>query len=145
MSRVKSPCIGVCSTGIGDSVCRGCKRYAHEVIHWNAYSDDERKLIYQRINGFLSQVVAQRIQIKDAAVLQAFIDAQNLSMPEGADDYVKVFTVLKAGAQQLTDLSLLGCELQLDWKHLDSAALRDDIDKHAYTLSSLHYERYFPH
>ncbi|HMW48455.1 MAG TPA: DUF1289 domain-containing protein, partial [Cellvibrionaceae bacterium] len=26
MYQVRTPCIGVCSTGIGDVVCRGCKR-----------------------------------------------------------------------------------------------------------------------
>ncbi|MEC7008614.1 MAG: DUF1289 domain-containing protein, partial [Pseudomonadota bacterium] len=35
LKPIKTPCIGVCSTGIGDSVCRGCKRFSHEVIHWN--------------------------------------------------------------------------------------------------------------
>jgi predicted Fe-S protein YdhL (DUF1289 family) len=39
--RTPTPCIGVCSTGIGDVVCRGCKRYAQEVIHWNGYSEQQ--------------------------------------------------------------------------------------------------------
>ncbi|MDC1160500.1 DUF1289 domain-containing protein, partial [Luminiphilus sp.] len=25
---IRTPCIGVCSTGVGDVVCRGCKRFA---------------------------------------------------------------------------------------------------------------------
>ena len=41
-SPVKTPCIGVCSTGIGDSVCRGCKRFSHEVIDWNSYSQEQK-------------------------------------------------------------------------------------------------------
>ena len=29
-SRPKTPCIGLCSTVFGDSVCRGCLRFVHE-------------------------------------------------------------------------------------------------------------------
>lgn len=34
---IKTPCVGLCSTVYGDLVCRGCKRFHHEVIHWNGY------------------------------------------------------------------------------------------------------------
>ena len=53
---VRTPCVGICSTGIGDSVCRGCKRFAHEVIDWNAYSHEQRLIIAQRLESFLAQV-----------------------------------------------------------------------------------------
>lgn len=143
--RIKTPCIGVCSTGIGDSVCRGCKRYAHEVIDWNRYSDDERRFIYARINGFISQVVRSRVSIVDRVKLQIFVEAQKIPVYEGGDDYVKVFALLKAGAQQLDSLELVGCELNPGYTQLSLVELRDAIDSDFYTLSSAHYERYFPH
>ncbi|MCA4075779.1 DUF1289 domain-containing protein, partial [Pseudomonas kurunegalensis] len=31
---IKTPCVGLCSTVYGDTVCRGCKRFHHEVINW---------------------------------------------------------------------------------------------------------------
>ncbi|MEL0305883.1 MAG: DUF1289 domain-containing protein, partial [Halieaceae bacterium] len=40
---IRTPCIGVCSTGVGDVVCRGCKRFAHEVIDWNGYSPEQKQ------------------------------------------------------------------------------------------------------
>jgi hypothetical protein len=33
---IKTPCVGLCSTVYGDLVCRGCKRFHHEVINWIA-------------------------------------------------------------------------------------------------------------
>jgi len=39
----------------------------------------------------------------------------------------------------------VGCELREQFKHLDMPGLRDEIDSDFYTLSSAHYERYFPH
>lgn len=143
--RIKTPCIGVCSTGIGDSVCRGCKRYAHEVIDWNRYSDDERSFIYARINGFISQVVQARVTVQDVPKLRAFVEAQKIPVYEDGDDYVRVFAVLKAGAQQLNSLESLGCALKPEFAALTMVELRDAIDKDFYTLSSVHYERYFPH
>ena len=44
--KVKTPCVGVCSTVFGDQVCRGCKRFQHEVIEWNGYSDFEKETVY---------------------------------------------------------------------------------------------------
>ena len=66
---VRTPCVGICSTGIGDSVCRGCKRFAHEVIDWNAYSHEQRLIIAQRLESFLAQVVENIIEVVDAPLL----------------------------------------------------------------------------
>ncbi|MCZ6890305.1 MAG: DUF1289 domain-containing protein, partial [Gammaproteobacteria bacterium] len=41
----RTPCIGICSTTYGDLVCRGCKRYAHEIVDWNRYTEDQRSRI----------------------------------------------------------------------------------------------------
>ena len=49
-SRRTSPCIGVCSTTYGDLVCRGCNRFAHEVVQWNAYDGDQRAVIWGRLD-----------------------------------------------------------------------------------------------
>lgn len=35
---MKSPCIGVCSTGLGDDVCRGCERTLGEIREWGGMS-----------------------------------------------------------------------------------------------------------
>ena len=60
---LKTPCIGVCSTVFGDDVCRGCKRFQHEVIQWNSYSDPEKE--YQEtINKANALVVAAQDSYK---------------------------------------------------------------------------------
>ncbi|MDH5171506.1 MAG: DUF1289 domain-containing protein, partial [Gammaproteobacteria bacterium] len=67
---IKTPCIGVCSTGIGDSVCRGCKRFAHEVIDWNSYSPQQKAVVDKRLGDFLSQCVSNKLRVTDRALLQ---------------------------------------------------------------------------
>lgn len=42
---VKTPCIGMCSCSLGDSVCRGCGRTAVEVRDWNSYTELKKKQV----------------------------------------------------------------------------------------------------
>ena len=60
---VKTPCIGVCSTGIGDAVCRGCKRFAHEIIDWNRYTQKQRQAVIARLQDLLDQTVNTKIEV----------------------------------------------------------------------------------
>src|SRR5690606_22745804 len=95
LTRIKTPCIGVCSTGIGDSVCRGCKRFAHEVIGWNAYSQVERDAIMQRIETLLSQVVQNHIRVVDAAKLQEQLEQQRVRVYPGLNIHCQAFEAIR--------------------------------------------------
>lgn len=44
-----SPCIGHCTTVLGDEVCRSCLRTFDEVTRWLEMSEDERRQVNQRI------------------------------------------------------------------------------------------------
>lgn len=44
-----SPCIGHCSTVLGDDTCRGCLRTVDEVSRWISMSDEERIGVNRRI------------------------------------------------------------------------------------------------
>ena len=43
------PCIGHCSTVLGDDVCRGCQRTFEEVIGWPQMNEEERCAVNRRI------------------------------------------------------------------------------------------------
>ncbi|MDR3427162.1 MULTISPECIES: DUF1289 domain-containing protein [Silvimonas] len=49
--RPDTPCIAVCSTGLGDDVCRGCGRTFQEVAHWVALTAQEREAVWQRLEA----------------------------------------------------------------------------------------------
>lgn len=139
---VKTPCVGICSTGIGDSVCRGCKRFAHEVIDWNAFTHEQRLLIAQRLEYFLAKIVQNMIQINDEKLLLAQIKHQQISFKSEQNPYCWVFDLLRAGASQIQDLSQYGIALQPAWSKTSLTVIRDNIDKDYYALSCAHYERY---
>lgn len=50
MTRPDSPCIAVCTT-LYDEYCKGCGRTCLEVAQWNAMPEDERELVWQRIEA----------------------------------------------------------------------------------------------
>lgn len=139
---VKTPCIGVCSTGIGDAVCRGCKRFAHEVIDWNSYSPQQKAAVDGRLAGFLSQCVQNKLQITDKALLRWQLSVQQIAYNEDHDEYCWLYSLIKAGASQIDNSSDYGFEIEPDYRQLSLAELRDMIDKEFYLLSEAHYERY---
>jgi uncharacterized protein len=44
-----APCIAICSTSQGDSLCKGCGRTFHEVQHWPVMSPGEKRNTWHRI------------------------------------------------------------------------------------------------
>ena len=141
-SPVKTPCIGVCSTGIGDRVCRGCKRFAHEVINWNSYSDEEKRLIDQRLGEFLSRCTRNKLRVVDPEMLERQLQAQQIRYPLHQDEYCRAYALLKAGASQIDDPDLYGLEIDAEYRGLPLLDLRQAIDEEFYILSEAYYERY---
>ncbi len=43
------PCIGHCSTALGDDVCRGCGRTFEEVTRWPEMTEEERRAVNRRL------------------------------------------------------------------------------------------------
>jgi predicted Fe-S protein YdhL (DUF1289 family) len=141
-SPVKTPCIGVCSTGIGDRVCRGCKRFVHEVINWNSYSNDEKRLIDQRLGDFLSRCTRNKLCVADSGVLERQLKARQIPYPSHQDAYCWAYALLKAGAAQIDDPAAFGIEIDAGYRDLPLPELRQIIDQEFYVLSEAYYERY---
>ncbi|KPC50820.1 DUF1289 domain-containing protein [Amantichitinum ursilacus] len=53
--RPDSPCIAMCSTGLGDDVCRGCGRTFLEVANWSTLDAAEREQVWQRLEQYWAQ------------------------------------------------------------------------------------------
>lgn len=44
-----SPCVGHCTTVLGDNVCRSCLRTFDEITRWVEMNEDERRAVNLRI------------------------------------------------------------------------------------------------
>lgn len=142
-THVRTPCIGVCSTGIGDLVCRGCKRFSHEIIDWNSYDEAQRQAVVNRLDLLLAQVVSHKLTIVDSAKLESQLRLHGIRYNASAPALCWVFTFLKAGASQITALEPYGVRALPDWSTLSATELRDQIDTDFYALSCAHFQRYF--
>ena len=137
-----TPCIGICSTGIGDAVCRGCKRFAHEIIDWNRYTLEQRQAIMNRLQDMLRQVVNSKIEITDKERLLAHIEHQQIDHHKAQSPQALVYSLLRFGANQIKDPLDFGFSIKAKYKNQPLSSLKQQIDNDFYTLSCAYYERF---
>lgn len=63
--RADSPCIGYCSTTIGDTQCRGCGRTLEEVVGWIGFTPEQKAAVWERVE---TEATAIRFRKKVAAL-----------------------------------------------------------------------------
>ncbi len=90
-----SPCIGVCSTTYGDLVCRGCNRFAHEVVEWNAYDEDQRAVVWGRLAELRDGSVARHLSRERVGALCADAAAVKIRTREDMSDASLAYEVLR--------------------------------------------------
>ncbi|MEQ8860197.1 MAG: DUF1289 domain-containing protein [Pseudomonadales bacterium] len=79
----RTPCVGICSTTYGDLVCRGCKRFAHEIVQWNGFDPSQRQTVWQRLLELRAGAVGSVLEVVDEARL--YRSARALGMTIGED------------------------------------------------------------
>ena len=141
--NVRTPCIGVCSTILGDRVCRGCKRYVHEVIDWNGYQQAEKRYVEARLNQLLCQVIQAKLIVTDVAKLKAGLEKYAIRYLEYRDPHCWLVDLLKAGASQIIDTEEFGFVRLAEYHATPLETLRSMIDQEYLIISEAHYDRYF--
>ena len=139
---VKTPCIGVCSTVFGDEVCRGCKRFQHEIIKWNAYDDIEKRSVLNRLELLKVQIMQSKVMIIDEDLLRSKLDDYKVKFDEDSDSLCWVFDLLRSGSQSIVDPSEFGFDL-INSSVLNLSELKKVMEEELFQLSEAHYQRYF--
>lgn len=132
----------MCSTTYGDLVCRGCRRFSHEIVNWNGYGDEEKLAVWARLNAFKEQVVLGRLEVLDAELLEEKLRAHRVPFADADGPGVRAYELLRRGARHMRRLEAYGLRALPAFAELEPAALRDVIDRDLLTLSEAHYERY---
>lgn len=140
--RPLTPCIGICSTALGDQVCRGCKRFAEEVTGWNAYNDDERWAVLARLDELLIQSVQLKCNITDVERLRRQIEYQQIQCHFDKDPYCWLYDLLRQGAGQIHSLAAFGAEVREEWVDYSLQKVKEFIDADYYERSVNYYRRY---
>jgi len=138
--RSSTPCLGICSTTFGDEVCKGCKRFSHEIVSWTKYSLEEREIVNDRLEKFKVQILKQRFEIIDKDLFETKLEEKAINFNHSLDPLTWIFDLFRAAGSQSFDIEGFGIK-QLS--HFDSKTIRDEINKELLELSEAHHERYF--
>lgn len=140
--RIKTPCVGLCSTVYGDLVCRGCKRFHHEVVNWNLYGEEEKRAVWRRLESLLVQVVQAKLEVFDAALLRRQLEQRQIRFVPQQSPYCWAYQLIARGARLIQQLDAYGVVLLPEFRDSDLPTLRDAIDREFFLLSEAHYQRY---
>ncbi len=139
----RTPCVGICSTTYGDLVCRGCKRFAHEIVQWNGYEPAQRDAVWQRLTDLQATVVSQHVLVADRAAFEVRLDeaalASSLQESTPAAQLYALLAYLAVRSERLSDAGLA----QSGGEDGEALTVLKAVDGEIYTRSLAHYERNF--
>jgi len=141
-NSIKTPCVGLCSTVYGDTVCRGCKRFHHEVIHWNGYDDAQKRAVWLRLEQLLVQVMMAKLEVFDKSQLRQQLEQRSIRFVDQQSEYCWAYQLIARGARMIRDLEAYGMVLLPEFRDWELPQLRDAIDREFFLLSEAHYQRY---
>ena len=93
--RTRTPCVGICSTTYGDDVCRGCKRFIHEVINWNSFKPEEKEAVWKRLEQLKTLIMESKVSINDENLMESKISELQLKINKDLNPLSKVFEIVK--------------------------------------------------
>ena len=136
----RTPCVGICSTTYGDLVCRGCKRFSHEIVQWNGFDDEQQVLVWQRLRDLREgAVLSSAVIVDEQRLLES---AKLLKVPDCAELTIAnvAFEVLRRSRNE-THFADLGLRSRLPDQTVSQ--LYQQIEGELYTRSLAQYERNF--
>ena len=138
--RSSTPCLGICSTTFGDEVCKGCKRFAHEIVSWTKYSQEEREIVNDRLEKFKIQILQHRFAITDKNLFESMLEEKAIRFNHSLDPLTWIFDLFRAAGSQTFDISNFGIKSLVQF---NPKTIRDEINNELLELSEAHHERYF--
>ncbi len=123
-------------------MCRGCKRFHHEVINWNGYNDDEKRAVWTRLEVLLVQVMTAKVEVFDELRLRSQLEQRQIRFVPQQSPYCWAYQLIARGARMIDQLDAYGMVLLPEFRNWTLPELRDAIDREFFLLSEAHYERY---
>ena len=139
-TRSSTPCLGICSTTYGDDVCKGCKRFVHEVINWNKYNTKEKEVVNSRLEEFKFLILKERFEILDLSVFENKLKENAINFNNALNPLTWIFDLLRAAGSQELDLTQFGIKVLITY---NPKTIKDEINDELLKLSEAHHQRYF--
>ncbi|MEC8437468.1 MAG: DUF1289 domain-containing protein [Pseudomonadota bacterium] len=147
----RTPCVGICSTTYGDLVCRGCKRFAHEIVQWNGYDETQQDAVRERLTRLRDEILEALLVCEEPSLLQAALSEAGLTdfaQKEGLYQLLR-FMVRREQSLAIAGLALsAGAIAQPEPSNqptpeLDTLHAMQLLDAESYRRAKAHYERNF--
>ena len=126
----------------GDLVCRGCKRFHHEIVNWNLYNEAEKRAVWLRLELLLVQVMKAKLEVFDTSRLRDQLDQRKVRYLPEQSEYCWAYQLIARGARLINQLDAYGMSLLPEFRNWELPQLRDAIDREFFLLSEAHYHRY---
>ena len=124
-------------------MCRGCKRYAFEVIDWNSYEIEAKSAVLSRIERLNTQILENKLRIFSVTNLKAGLDRYQIPYDELLSPYCWLHNLLKKGYGRMESLEECGvCPLG-EYAGIPLPELCEIIENELLLLSEAHHARYF--
>ena len=137
--KLRTPCVGICSTIYGDEICRGCVRTYQEIIHWNGFSDEKKQATLDRLEKQTHQVVKKYIDIIDQNKLTEKLHKHNIKYRSHFHPLCWAHTLLREGADKINKVENFGLTIKHAYSHLALTKLVEIIDDEIYELALTEY------
>lgn len=142
-NRSSTPCIGICSTTFGDDVCKGCKRFSHEITNWGKFSTDERAVVNSRLEQFKITILEEKFSISDSELFESKMNEFSINFNSSLDPITWIFDLLRASSNKDLNVNDFGVEILPAFSDLSLIELRDLINQEMLQLSEAHYYKFF--
>lgn len=137
---LKTPCVGLCSTVYGDTVCRGCKRYDYEIIDWNTYNEEQQQAVWVRLENLLEQVMVNKLIITDRQLLKEKLIKHNIRFRPNQSSYYWAYQLLLKGSRLIKNIDAYGICLIAPYDQFPLWQLREQIDIEFFEISEKKYK-----
>ena len=141
-NRSSTPCIGICSTTFGDDVCKGCKRFSHEITDWGKFSTDERAVVNSRLEQFKATILEEKFTISDSELFESKMNEFSINFNSSLEPITWIFDLLRASSNKDLNVNDFGVEILPAFSDLSLIELRDLINQEMLQLSEAHYYKF---
>ena len=142
-NRSSTPCIGICSTTFGDDVCKGCKRFSHEITSWGKFSNEERAFVNRRLEQFKSTLLEEKFTIIDGSLFESKMNEFSINYNGSLEPITWIFDLLRASVSKDLNLDDFGIEIKPEFSNLSLVEIRKLINDEMLQLSEAHYSKFF--
>ena len=149
--KKRTPCVGICSTTYGDLVCRGCKRFAHEIVQWNGYDATQQDAVRERLTRVRDEVLDALLICDNHSLLQAALADAGLADVDAKEGQYQLLRFMVRREQSLASVGLslapeasgLVAPNHQPTPELDTLHAMQLLDAESFQRAKAHYERNF--